>query len=117
MTKTDFDKKLTSFNWKISSNKTIQKKLNSLITKDCNFFLGRIYFIRNDRSQKTFVYQPNLDSLELKKYEGTDYVLSLKSNGAYNSKLKPLCTAFLHNIKISGYKMGIKSNEDPSAVE
>ena len=117
MTKTDFDKKLTSFNWKISSNKTIQKKLNSLITKDCNFFLGRIYFIRNDRSQKTFFYQLNLDSLELKNYKGTDYVFSLKSNGAYNSKLKPLCTAFLHNIKISGYKMGIKSNEDPSALE
>ena len=44
----------------ITSNKTkhleVQKKLNSLITKDYNFFLGRIY-----------VYQPALDTLELKK--------------------------------------------------
>ena len=44
--KTDFDNKLTSFNKWITSNETkhleVQKKLNSLITKDCKFFLGRI---------------------------------------------------------------------------
>ena len=42
VTKTDFDKKLTSFNRKITSNKTkyleVQKKLNSLITNYYNFF-------------------------------------------------------------------------------
>ena len=42
VTKTDFDKKLTSFNRKITSNKTkyleVQKKLNSLITNDYDFF-------------------------------------------------------------------------------
>ena len=46
VSKTDFDNKLTRFNRKITSNKTkyleVQKKLNSLITKDYNFFLGRI---------------------------------------------------------------------------
>ena len=51
--KTDFDNKLTSFNKRITPNKTknleVQKKLNSLITKDYNFFLGRIYFESNDR--------------------------------------------------------------------
>ena len=40
--KTDFDNKLTSFNKRITSNKTkylvIQKKLDSRITKDYNFF-------------------------------------------------------------------------------
>ena len=40
--KTDFDKKLTSFNRKINSNKTkyleVQNKLNGLITEDYNFF-------------------------------------------------------------------------------
>ena len=46
-----------------------------------------------------------------------DYVLSSKSNGVYNSKLKPLYTAFLHSIKLSGYKMGIKFDKDPLAVE
>ena len=62
MSKTDFDNKLISFNRKITSNKTmyleVQKKLNSLITKD--------YFTSNDVFQNTFLYQPTLDILELK---------------------------------------------------
>ena len=94
VTKTNSDKKLTSVNRKITSNKTkyleVQNKLNSLITNDYNFFLGRMYFISNDGSQNMFVYQPTLDKLELKKNKGTDYVLSWKSNGIYNSKLKLL---------------------------
>ena len=53
--KTDFDNKLTSFNRRITSNKTkhlkVQKKLNSPITKDYNFFLGTVYFTSNDGSQ------------------------------------------------------------------
>ena len=67
MNKTDFDHKLTSFNKRITSNKTkhleVQKKLNSLITKDYHFFLSRIYFTSNDGSQNTFVYQSTLDIL------------------------------------------------------
>ena len=104
MIKTDFDNKLTSFNRKITSNKTknleFQKTLNSLITKDYNFFLGRIYFTSNDGSQNTLVYQPT-NTLKLRKGKGVDYALSWKSNGIYNSKLKPLYTAFLHSIKLS----------------
>ena len=53
-------------------------------------------------------YPPRLDTSESKKDKGTDYVLSLKSKGVYNSKLKPLYTAFLHSKKLSGYKMGIE---------
>ena len=71
MSKTDFHNKLTSFKRKITSNKIkyleVQKKLSSLITKYCSFFLGRIYFKSNNRSQNTFVYKPTLDTLELKK--------------------------------------------------
>ena len=96
VSQTDFDKKLTSFNKGFTSNKTkqleVQKKLNSLITKDYDFLLGRIYFISNDGSQNTFVYQPTLDTLELKKNEGTDYVHRQKPKEVYNSKLKPLHT-------------------------
>ena len=55
--------------------------------------------------------------LELKKDKDTDHVLSLKSDEAYNSKLKLLYTAFLHSIKPSGYKLGIKFDKDPLAVE
>ena len=98
LTKTDSDNKLTSFNKRITSNKTkhleVQKKANSLITNDYNVFLGRMHFTGNDRSQNAFVYQPTLDKLKLKKDKGTDYALSWKSNGVCNSKLKPLYTAF-----------------------
>ena len=44
VTKTDFDKKLRSFNRKIASNKTKyledKRKLNSVITNNYSFFLG-----------------------------------------------------------------------------
>ena len=60
MTKTEFGNKLTSFNKQITSNKTkhlkAEKKLESLITKDYNFFLGRTYFRSNDGFQNMFVY-------------------------------------------------------------
>ena len=68
--KTDFDNKLTSFNKRITSNKTkhleAQKKLDSLKTKNY-IFLGRIYFKSNDGSQSKFIYRQILDTLELKK--------------------------------------------------
>ena len=100
--KTDFDNKLTTFNRQITSNKTkhlkVQKNLNCLITKDYNFFLSRIYFTSNDGSQSTFVYQPTPDTLELTK--GTDYVISWKSKGVFNSKLKPLFTVFFNSKKL-----------------
>ena len=64
-----------------------------------------------------FVYQLTLDALEFKKNKYTDYLLSRKSNGVYNSKLKPLYTDFLHSIKVSGYKMGTQVGKDPLAVE
>ena len=67
VSKTDFDNKLTSFNRKITSNKTKhlehQKKINSLIAKDYNIFVGKNYFTSNDGYQNTFVYQPTLDAL------------------------------------------------------
>ena len=62
-------------------------KINSLITNYYNFFLGRIYFTSNDESQSTFIYQPTLDTLELKKtkvlimllagYQGKYIILNL----------------------------------------
>ena len=70
-----------------------------------------MYLKSNDGSQNTFVYQPTLDTLELKKGKGTDYTLSWKSKGVHNSKFKPLYTAFIHKIKLSGYTIGIKFNK------
>ena len=78
--KSGLDNKLTIFNRRITSNKAKhledQRKLNSLKTKYYNFFLGRIYFTSNHESQNMFVYQPTLDTLELKKDKVTDYVIS-----------------------------------------
>ena len=78
VTKSDFDKNLTSVNRKITSNNTkylqVQKKLNSIITTDY-IFLGRMYFTSNNGSQKTYICQPTLYLLELR---GIDYVLSWK---------------------------------------
>ena len=121
MRKTDFDNKLINFNRKITSNKTkyleVLKKLNSLTTKDYKFFLGTIYLASNDGSQNTFFYQPIIDTLELKNDKGTDYILGWKSKGLYTFKLKPLYTAFLHSIKLSLYRIGIKFDKDPLTVE
>ena len=38
-------------------------------------------------------------------------------NGVSNSKLKPSYTAFLHSIKLSRFKMAIKFDKGPLAVE
>ena len=119
MSKTDFDNKLISFNRNITSNKTkylkFQRKLNLLVTKYYNFFLGRIYFTSNDGSQNTLFLSTNTSNF--KKDKGTDYVLSWKSEGVFNSKFKLLYIAFLHSIKPFGYRMGIKFDKDPLSVE
>ena len=56
--KTDFDNKLISFNRKITSSKTkyleVVKKLNSLTTKECNFFLKQNLQVTMDF--KTFLF-------------------------------------------------------------
>ena len=118
--KTDFDNKLTSFDRRITSNKAkhleVQKKLNRLITKDFNFFLDRIYFMSNDGYQNSFVYQPTLDPLELKKDKVTDYALSWKLKGVFNSKLKPFYTAFLNSIKFFEYRIGIKLGKNALVI-
>ena len=90
-----------------------QKKLNSLVPKDYNFFSPRIYFTSNCGSQNTFAYLPTLDTLSLKEDKSTDYVLSWKSKGNYNVKLKSI----KQSIKLFGYKIGIKFDKGHLAVE
>ena len=46
-----------------------------------------------------------------------NYLFYWKSKGIYSSKLKQLYTAFLHSIKLSGYRMGMKLDKDTSTVE
>ena len=40
-----------------------------------------MYFVADDGSQNIFLYQPTLDTLELKKDKSIDYVLSRRSGG------------------------------------
>ena len=101
--------------------KAEQDKTLKLQTFDLNHFLGKILF-GDDGSQNMLVYQPKLDTLELKKGKGTDYLLSWKSKWVYNSELKTLYTAYIllilyNSIKLSGYKVRIKLDKEPSAVE
>ena len=53
----------------------------------------------------------------VKKDKDTDFILSLKSNGAYTSKSKPLDDAFLHSIELSGYRIEMKINSNLLTVE
>ena len=64
-----------------------------------------------------FLYQLTLDTLKLKKDNGIYYVLSWKAEGAYNSKLRPLYTAFSHSVKLAKYKIGMTSDKDPLPVQ
>ena len=57
-----------------------------------------------------FVHQLTINTLELKKDKGTDYVLSWISKRVYTSKLKPLYTAFLH-------RLGVKLDKGRFTVE
>ena len=121
VTKNEFDKKLTSFKKQTTSNKTkqleVEKKLDSLTTKDYNFFLGRIYFTCNDVSQNMFVYQPAFNVLELKIDKSTEYINGLKSKRLYNCTLIALHGAFLPNATYFGVKIGMQFNNISLVIE
>ena len=46
-----------------------------------------------------------------------DSVLSWNTKGVFHSNFNPLYTAFLHTIKLFGYRIGIKFNKDLLAIE
>ena len=59
-----------------------------------------------------FVYQLTFNMLELKKDKGTEYIISYKSKGVYNSKFIALHQAFLPKVKYfrNNIKIGIQFN-------
>ena len=78
----------------------MEKKVGKLQTLDLSYFLGKLFFVCDGVFQNMFVYQPTFSMLELKEdNKGTEYVIDWKSKEVYTSKLTPLLTAFLHNIK------------------
>ena len=74
------------------------------------FFLGKKIY-GADGFQNMFVYQPIRNTSELKEDKGTEYVLGWKSKGLYTSKLTPLYSTFLQNVKLSGFKTEIQLNK------
>ena len=66
---------------------------------------------------KTICLSTNTWCFRIKKDKSTNYVLSLKSRGIFNSKLKSLYTAFLRSKKTFEYRTGIKFDKDPWAKE
>ena len=136
--KTNFDNKLTRFKNKLLQikqniqklKKKIKKKINSLITKDYNLFFGRIYFTSNDVFQKTFIYQPTFDTLELKKVLIMFVVGNQREYIILNLNHYVYCLYYivhivyivyilytLHSIKRSEYRIVITFDKDPLAVE
>ena len=122
VTKTDLDKKLTSFNRKTTSNKVkcfeLQKKLKSLITKNF-FFSGRLLFESNDGPQRICFYQSKLHTLELKKSkvliiflvrnQMEDIILNLRH---YILLSYIACKTFFNSTKLT-----LKFHKDPLAAE
>ena len=74
-----------------------------------------MYFRSNDGSKNTFALQTTLDPLKLKK--GKTLIMLLVGNEREYSKLKSLYIVFLHSTKLSVYRMGIKFDKDPLALE
>ena len=64
-----------------------------------------------------FINQHLIFRKELTKDKSSDYVLSWKSTKVFNSELKPLYTAFKHRMKLYKYRIEIKFDNDPLAVE
>ena len=64
-----------------------------------------------------FVYQPIFNTLELKDGKVTNYVIGYKSKGVYTSKVKPLCTTFLHDIKFPACRIEMQFSKDVLLVE
>ena len=73
MTKTDFDAKLSSFNRKITENKTkyllVQNELNKLKAFDSSYFIGKSHF-DEDGAQNYLVFQPLIKYFQLNRSTG-----------------------------------------------
>ena len=90
ITKTDFDAKWSSFNRKITANKTkiflVENELNQSKNFDSIYFIGKSHF-KDDDTRNYLVFQPiNRYS---KVIANTDYAWSWKSKGLSAGSIKP----------------------------
>ena len=109
ITKTDFDAKLSSLNRKITANKT----RHFLNDNDLSYYHGNNYF-DEDGSLNDYVFQPLFKYLEAAHACNITYILSWKSRGLHDTKIKAIViTNYLLNPQINIYdidKIRIKFN-------
>ena len=102
VTKTDFDVKLSSRNRKITPNKT-RHFLNG---NDLSYYHGKNYF-DEDGALNYYVFQPLFKYLEVAHVGNITYILSWKSRGLHDTKIKAIVTNNdLLNPRINIYDMG-----------
>ena len=88
------------------------------MTKDYNFFLVRISFTSTDGTQNIFGYHLTFDILELKNKTKALIIFIVRNQKKYlilNFR-KYILLSYLA-LKFFGYRIGIKLNKDPLAVE
>ena len=92
--KTDFDAKPSSFNIKVTENKTkhslVENELKKLKTLDLSYFIGRSHF-EEDSTQNYLVFQPI--NRYFKVIANTLYISSWKSEGLSDETIKPSVTS------------------------
>ena len=88
ITKTDFDAKLLSLNRKIAANKT-RHFLNGI---DLSYYHGKNYF-DEDGALTYYVFQPLFKYLEVAHVSNITYILSWKSRGLHDTKIKAIVRA------------------------
>ena len=102
ITKTDFGTKLFSLNRKITANKT-RHFLNG---NDLNYYHSKNYF-DEDGALNYYIFQPLFKYLEVAYVGNITYILSWKSRGLHDTKIKAIVTTnYLLNPRINIYDMG-----------
>ena len=96
--------------WKITANKT-RHFLNGY---DLSYYIGKNNFDEDD-ALNYYVFQPLFNYLEVAHVSNITYILSWKSRGLHDTKIKAIATNnYLLNPQINIYDMGkirIKFNE------
>ena len=102
ITKTDFDAKLPSLNRKMTANKA-RHFLNG---NDLSYYHGKNYFDEDD-ALNYYVFKPLFKYLEVAHVGNITHILSYKSRGLHDTKIKAIVTTnYLINPRINIYDMG-----------